>query len=147
MGALNRLIWSPWVLHFYWQVSFGKSELNNNPATHRMLMPVTNFLDLTRCCKRNTPSSLSGTWMTLPAMREVCHSVFVLDLCSSASSLLSALEFDHRFPTICGVRAAFPYSPLGSILLCPLLPSLFPNSTLLRRPHQALENVLSLGLG
>ena len=37
------------------------------------------FRILPDCCKRSTPSSLSGTWMTLPSLREVCNLVFLLD--------------------------------------------------------------------
>ena len=37
-------------------------------------------------------------------------------------------------------------SSCHSVLLCPPLPSFFPNSNLLRRPHEALRSIRSFGL-
>ena len=89
------------------QVSSSRSVSDCNPATRRTLTPVSNFLQTYQiAASAATPSCLSGTQMTLPSLREVCHLVFVWTLCCPASSLLSAFESDHRFPTICGSRAA-----------------------------------------
>ena len=69
--------------HYERQVSSSRSGSGCNPATRRTLTPVSNFLQTYQtAASAATPSSLSGTRMTLPSLREVCHLVFVLDASS-----------------------------------------------------------------